>query len=266
MIPLHQDAAGAAEHGPVPVDLFLAGFTKPYPHFSTARRAPGRGFCFFFSVLTQDAAGLAAAALCGLGAQLALGVRTELAEERLARGPGVGFLHLSLERQRVPTGVLGAERHAAGINHPLKPAKRTSETLRNVQPAPTSHQKEQNRPPLAAGRAGKCQRAPGGSQTAQRRSDTSPSCGAGSHTAQEQREKRAFYFKPLRRALLLPNVHTGLFRLAKAEGDFFIAEGPRAESRLALFLVTSEDETRVEMHPGVKMNPPPDVLAGCADV
>lgn len=213
-----------------------------------------------FSVLTQDAAGLAAAALCGLGAQLALGVRTELAEERLAGGPGVGLLHLSLERQRVPTGVLGAERHAAGINHPLvtprasKTNKQDTEKRSACLP-PITRRNKTARPWLQVGQGNA--REP---QVARRPHSAAPtpapSCGAGSHAAQEQREKRAFYFKPLRRALLLPNVHTGLFRLAKADGAFLIAEGPRAESRLALFLVTSEDETRVEMHPGAKLNPP----------
>lgn len=66
------------------------------------------------SVLTQDAAGLAPAALRALGAQLCPGVGAQLAQEGLAHGPGVGFLHLSLERQRVPPGMFRTERGAAG--------------------------------------------------------------------------------------------------------------------------------------------------------
>lgn len=216
------------------------------------------------SVLTQDAAGFAAAALCSLGAQLCFGVRTELAEERLAHRSGVGLLHLSLERQRVPTGVLRAERHAAGINHELvttpspRPAKRTSETLRNVPRRPKRtplSPAEQNHPLLAAGRAGKCQRAPGGSRTTQHRSNTTPGSRAGSRRAREQREKRAFLLQAAEASYSASKRSHWTFHAGQSGRSFFIAEGPRAESRLPLFLVTSEDETQLDA-PRSKTVPP----------
>lgn len=79
-------------------------------------------------MLTQDAAGFAAAALGALGAQLCPGIGAELTQQRLTHGSGVGFLQLSLESQGVPAGVLSTEGHTAGrqtaSEHP-KPAKGT---------------------------------------------------------------------------------------------------------------------------------------------